>query len=232
MPETVLFPSIENRLAGLIELQRRKEMEAEAKVRKLKPTITLSREFGCEVYPMAEKLKSIMEEKTGEQWVIMDKALLEEVARHHDLSESMLRTLGEKPRWLDEFISTFSPRWKNEKDYYQLLSQQIVSVATSGNVIIVGRGGAIITQAMKNCHHFRVFASEQFKVQSIARRMKISQEEAASVVDKQQRQRDKFIRAFLDRDAHDLSFYHLVFNNDRNSAEKIAKTIAEYVLGK
>lgn len=232
MPETILFPSIEQRIAALIEVQRRKDKEADAKVKKLKPTITLSREFGCEVYPLAEKLKEIMEGKTREPWLLLDKALLEEVAKRDDLSERVLSTLGEKPRWLDEFLSTFTPRWKSEKDYYRMLCKHIVSFATDGNVIIVGRGSAIITQEMKNCQHFRVFASEHFKVQSISRRMKVSPAEAASIVDKKQRQRDKFIRDFLDRDAHDLSFYNLAFNNDKNSTDRMANIISDYVLGK
>ncbi|MBI1920782.1 MAG: cytidylate kinase-like family protein [Geobacter sp.] len=232
MPETILFPSIEQRIAAFIEVQRRKDMEADAKVKKPKPTITLSREFGCEVYPLADRLKVIMEEKTRERWLLMDKALLEEVAKRDDLSKRMLGALGERAHWLDEFISTFTPRWKSERDYYQLLCKQIVSLAADGNVIIVGRGSAIITQEMKNCNHFRVYASERFKVQSIARRMKVTPEEAASIVDKQQRQRDKFIRDFLDCDAHDMSFYHLAFNNDKNSTDRMAHIISDYVLAK
>ena len=46
---------------------------------------------------------------------------------------------------------------------------------------------------------------------------------------KKQKQRDAFIRDFLDRDARDLRYYHLVFNNDKNSPERIAQMIAEYV---
>jgi cytidylate kinase len=48
-------------------------------------------------------------------------------------------------------------------------------------------------------------------------------------VEKRQKERDRFIRDFLARDAHDLSFYNLVFNNDKSSNEKIAQTIVEYV---
>lgn len=232
MQEKFLIPSIDMRLGALLESARRKDAENDARRRsgKAKPTITLSREFGCEAYPMAERLRELLQKKTGETWLLMEKALLEEVARNHNLSEEILKGLGEKSRFLDEMLATFSSRWKSEKDYFRLLYKHIAALAADGNVILMGRGSAFITQSMKNCHHFRIYGSLAFKTRSVARRLSIPPEEAEKLVHKEQRKRDAFIRDFLDRDAHDLSVYNLVFNNDRNSSEKIAHTIVEYVL--
>lgn len=229
MSERLLVPSIEMRLGSLLEFNRRKD-ESDASRGKTRPTITISREFGCEAFPMTECLKGIMEEKTGQPWAVMDKALLEEVAKHHQLSEEIVRNLGEKKsRILDEVLATFSSHWKSEKDYFRLLCKHMFSLAEKGNTIIVGRGSAIVTQQLKNCHHFRMYASHQFKVASIARRLNISRDEAEPVVEKNQKQRDAFIGDYFNLDPRDLRFYHLVFNNDKNSPERIAQTIAEYV---
>lgn len=229
MPDKLLVPSIEMRLGALLEFARRRD-ESYASRGKVRPTITISREFGCEAYPMTDSLKEIMEKKTGESWAIMDKALLEEVAKNHQLSEDIVCNLGEKKsRILDELLATFSPRWKSEKDYFRLLSKHVFSLAEKGNSIIVGRGSAIVTQQLKNCYHFRMYASHEFKVASIARRLKISKDEAESVVEKNQKQRDAFISDYFNLDPRDLRFYHLVFNNDKNSPERIAQMIAEYV---
>ncbi len=233
MPEKLLIPSIEQRLSGLVEVSRRSQQMSGSKGKgAAKPAITISREFGCEAYPVAERLKLRLEEKSGEQWALVDKALLDEVAKDHDLARNVLHSLGDKPRWLDEMLSTLTPRWKNEKDYYKLLCEQIVSIAKGGNVIIVGMGGAIVTQALENCCHFRIFASEEFKIRSIARRMKITPQDAAILIEQRQTKRDKFIRNFLNEDARDLRFYHLIFNNDRNTAEQVAAVISAYVLEK
>jgi cytidylate kinase len=233
MTEKVLIPSIEKNLGALIEFQRRKEREASHQIsaKHSKPTITISREFGCEAFSMAECLKDVLEKRTGEQWLLMEKRLLGEVARNHHLSENILQGLGEKARFLDEILATFSPRWKSEKDYFRLLCRHIVALATQGNVILMGRGSAFITRPMKNCSHFRLFASAEFKVHSVRHRLDVSAEEAEKVIAREQKLRDHFIRDFLDRDAHDLSVYNLVFNNDLNNADKCARTIAEYVLG-
>lgn len=232
MPEKLLIPSIDNRIGTLLEFNRRRDVAAESRSQSAtaKPTITISREFGCEAYPMAECLRELLEKKTSDRWLLMDKALLEEVARNHNLSEQLIKGLGEKSRFLDEILSTFSPRWKTEKDYFRLLCKQIVALAEQGNVILMGRGSAFITHSMKNCHHFRLFASADFKNRSIAKRLGVPLEEAEKLVKSKQKQRDSFIHDFLDRDANDLSVYNLIFNNDRNTPKKIAETIATYIL--
>lgn len=228
MSTNILIPSIENRLGAWVESARRNDSEKGA-VTKRKPTITLSREFGCEAYPVAEILHKLLEDKTGGSWPIMDKALLEKVSQDHNLSEKTLKELGEKAGFFDEILTSFSPTWKTEKDYYRLLCQQIISLAIAGHVILVGRGSANITQRMKNCYHFRLFASMDFKISSIALRMGISNKEAEKLIINKQKQRDMFTRDFLNKDGKDLSVYHLIFNNDKNQPEQIAATIMEYV---
>lgn len=226
MAEKLLVPSIEQRLTGLIEVSRRAKLETGLEDRKVfKPAITISREFGCEAYPTAEKLKALLEEKTGETWALVDRTLIDEVAKHHDLAADILHNLGKRPRWLDDMLSTLSPRWHNEREHFQLLAQQIVAIASGGNVIIVGLGAAIVTQSMKNCVHFRIFASEEFKTASVAARTGVSKAEAISMIEKRQKSREKFVRDFLNRDINNMHYFHLLFNNDRNSATAMAETM-------
>lgn len=230
MTEKILVPSIENRLAGLIEVSRRVKLEGDLADHKLvKPTITISREFGCEAYPTAEKLKKILEEASGAPWALVDRTLVDEVARHHDLQADLLHNLGKRPRWLDDMLSSLSTKWKNERDYFQLLAQKIVAIAAGGNAIIVGMGGAIVTQSMKNCYHFRIFASMDYKIESIAKRAKVSPAEAVVMIEKRQKAREKFVRDFLDKDINNSHYFHLLFNNDRNNAEIMAATMASYL---
>lgn len=228
MPEKMLIPSIEKRIAHFMEIAQKAGKESREKDKK-RPTITISREFGCEGYPVAEKTKAILEEKTGQPWLIMDKALLDEVSKTHHLLETALAKLGEKSRLVEDVISTFSPSWLTEHDYYRLLCREILALAVGGNVIIVGRGAAVVTQSLDNCFHFRLFATMQFKTEYIARRCGLSGHEAEAFIEKKQRQRDTFMRDFLNCDSKELQYYHLVFNNNRNPNERIAKLISDYV---
>jgi len=231
MAERLLIPSIEQRLAGLVEVTRRNisgySVSPEGKPA---PAITLSREFGCEGYIVAEKLKEILDARTKASWQVMDKALLARVAENHQLSEEIFHSLGKRNSFLDDMISTFSPQWKTDKDYFRLLCRQIVALAQQGNVILVGRGGAIVTRNMPTCFHFRLVASLPFKIRSIAERTGLSKEDAESLILRKQKEREGFIREFLGEEIADPLHYHLVFNNDKSSAGKIAAIIADYVL--
>ncbi len=54
MPTGDLFPSAERRMKAYHELSDRAKALVE-KPAQLKPTITLTREFGCEAFPIAEE---------------------------------------------------------------------------------------------------------------------------------------------------------------------------------
>jgi len=230
MPENLLIPSVDMRISSLEEYNRRQREKAASHLKKLKPRpcITISREYGCTGYPVAERLREILIEKTGDEWVMIDKAILEEVARHHNISEDILRTLGENNRILDQVLATFSPKWKSNQEYFQMLSRYVVALAEQGNVIIVELGGAIITRHIENSFHFRIYGSDVFKTTTLASRLNIEVEDAEKLMHRQQKLRDHFTRDFLDHDDHSPALYDLLFNNDRCATDKIVWTIASY----
>ncbi|NTW98430.1 MAG: cytidylate kinase-like family protein [Geobacteraceae bacterium] len=231
MPENLLIPSVDLRIGSLEEYNRRQKEKAERQHRKPKPRpcVTISREFGCEGYPVAERLRELMMQKTGDEWVLIDKAVLEEVARRHNISEEILQTLGENNSILNEVLATFSPRWKSEQDYFKLLSRHVVALAEQGNVIISELGGAIITRHIEHSSHFRIYGSETFKTATLAHRLNIETEKAEKFMHRHQKLRDHFTKDFLDQDDHDPLLYHLLFNNDRVTPGEIAHVIADFV---
>jgi len=229
MPTGDLFPSVEQRLKAYHGLSDRAK-ELVAKSAPPKPTITITREYGCEAFPVAEELVRLAEKKTGERWVLVDKSLLDAVAKEHHIPEEIILALGKKSRLFDDMLATFSQNWKGDADYYRLLCQQVVMTTSVGNAIIVGLGAPIITKSMANCHHFRLIAAHDFKVASIAKRMKISKQEAEIMVLDRQKERDRVIRKLLDADEHAPLLYHAIFNNGKIKSRQIARIISEHVL--
>lgn len=231
MPENLLIPSVDLRVGALEEYNRRQKEKAGLQHRrpKIRPCITISREFGCEGYPVAERLRERMMQKTGDEWVMIDKDVIEEVARRHNVSEEILQTLGENNRILNEVLATFSPRWKSDHEYFRMISRHVVALAEQGNVIIVELGGAVITRHIEHSCHFRIYASEAFKAASLARRLHIETEAAEKLMHKSQKLRDHFTRDFLDQDDHDPALYDMLFNNDRITPGGVAQAIADYV---
>lgn len=231
MPENLLIPSVDLRIGSLEEYNRRQKGKAATQLKKPKPRpcLTITREFGCEGYPVAERLRELMMERTGDEWVMIDRAILDEVAKRHNISEDILRQLGEKNRILDEVLATFSSRWKSDHEYFDLLCRHVVSLAEQGNVIILELGGTIITRHIAHSYNFRLYGSMEFKTHTIAHRLKLAPEEAEKLIEKQQALRDHFTRDFLNRNDHDPHLYDLLLNNERSKPETIAQTIAAYV---
>jgi hypothetical protein len=230
MPIGDLFPSVERRLKAYHGLSDRAKTLVE-KPAQPKPTITLTREFGCEAFPIAEELVRQAEKKTGEPWVLIDKSLLDAVAREHRIPDEIIQSLGKKQRWFDDMLSTFSVNWKGDADYYRLLCEQVIMAASAGNAVIVGLGAPIITKSLENCRHYRLIAEHAFKVGSIARRMKITRQEAEIIVLDRQKERDRIIGKLLNADEHNPLLYHAIFNNGKSKNRLITRVILEHALG-
>jgi cytidylate kinase len=231
VPDNLMIPSVDLRIGSLEEYNRRQKDKAARQYRKPRPRpcLTISREFGCEGYPVAELLRELMMRRTGDEWVLIDKAILEVVAERHNISEDILQHLGEKNHILDEVLATFSPRWKSDQEYFSLLCRHVISLAEQGNVIIVELGGGIITRHIESSYHFRLYGPMDFKISTIMHRLNVEYGEAEKLILKQQRLRDHFHRDFLNQDAHDPALYDMLFNNARIRPARIAHTIADFV---
>jgi len=232
MPENLLIPSVDLRIGSLEEYNRRQKEKVGSQHRKLKPRpcITISREYGCMGYPVAERLREILMASTGDEWVMIDKSVLETVAQNHNVSEDILRTLGENNRILDEVLSTFSPRWKSNQEYFQMITRHVVALAEQGNVIIIELGGAIITRHIEHSYHFRIYGSDIFKTTTLASRLNIAPEEAEKLMHRQQTLRNNFTKDYLNQNDQDPALYDLIINNERCVPDKIARTIANFVM--
>ena len=231
MSPTSLVASIEKRLDALIELSRRNQRMHLVTGKALeRPSITISREFGCEGTTVAERVQALLQEKTDTTWGILDRATLDKVASNRELSNEIFKNLGGKNSFLDEMMSTILTQWTSDKDYYQLLCNQIVPFAKGGNVIIIGVGAGILTQNMPNCHKFRIVAPMEYKITSFAQRHNMAADEAERLIVKQQKQRTAFIKDFLNRDVTDVSLYDVIFNKATNSVDQIAEMICYQVL--
>ena len=226
---TKLIPNIEKRLSTWVELQEKLVPKEEPKPRS---TVTISRQYGCEGYPLAMKVKELLEKETGETWVIFDKYLLEKVSEgDSEYSEKFLKNLGDDTNFMDHF-ATFVPRAKTHGEGYKKLAKYISRIATKGNAIIVGRGGSIVCQEHENCFHFRVEADEDYRINSIKERMQLSEDEARKDVKDNQKKIEKFIEDFLSCKIGDITWYHANFNNGKNSVDQMATGILELIKGR
>jgi len=220
-----LPPAVENRLAGWEQLQYRLSLTPEPRLR---PCITISRQFGCEGFPLAERLKGLFEQVSKEPWAIYDKSLIEKVADEQGISLNLLNRLGDMSRAL-ESLGLHPAGHVTHDEAFAKISKHLVKIAGVGNAIIVGRGGATLCAGMRNCYHFRLQAGVEWRIESIMKRLEVSRLEAEETVKTGSKLREKFVSQCLGEDITQLKHYDAVFNNERHSVEEIAQAILAYV---
>lgn len=220
---TLLKTTVEQRIAAWEKLQY--EI---AQAPRIRPTVTISRAFGCEAFPVSERLKASFEEASREPWTIFDHAIIEKVAQEQGVPVGVLKRLGELS-YACEALGVQPVSHVVHDRAFARAADYIVQVARVGNAIVVGRGGSILCAGMKNCFHFRLEASRAWRVESVMRRLDASRSEAEHMVDTSSRLRDRFIKQTLHEDVAELKHYDAVFNNEHHSVDEIAAAIVAYV---
>jgi len=227
MKSLSLPSSVEERLTGWMRIQEARQRVEPAKG-KPRPTVTLSRQFGCEGFPLALRLQVLFQEAMGEPWHIFDKELLDKVSLDEHISLQLLRHLEEPVRYLEDF--GFHPRGEVTTDQaLAKIAVHLLHFAQEGNAIIIGRGGAVVCQKLPNCFHFRLEAELDWRVASLARRLGISRREAVERERAQTRLRDRFIQEYMGADPAHGTYYDGVFNNGRHTVDEVAAAIFAYV---
>lgn len=224
-PLSTLIPSIDKRISAWDDI--RKHLATQAKV-VLRPTVTLSRDFGCEGYEVAERVQALLAAATGEPWNVYDKALLEAVSTEHGIPMRTLKNLGDTARSLEK-LGLRPPEYLQHEEAFRAVAEKLVSLAAIGNAVIVGRGGAVLCAQLPNCFHFRLEAPLLFRTQRIAQRLEMTEEEARALVEANTKLRNKFLEEQLHVSHHDRTYFHAVFDNARGGVEVIAGAIVAYV---
>ena len=224
-PNLSLPASVEERLSGWARIQEAR-LKAPASARPA-PSITLSRQFGCEGFPLAMLLRDRLG-AGGEPWSVFDKSLLEQVAQDEGISMRLLNRLGDPARALEAF--GFHPYGAVTHDEaFAKVAETLVRVAAHGHAIVIGRGGAVLCRSLENCFHFRLEAGFEWRVASIMRRAGVDRAEAEHRVKVNTKLRERFIQDCLDTDVNDPRHYDAVFNNERHSVAEIAAAITAYL---
>ncbi|MGH8597145.1 MAG: AAA family ATPase, partial [Gammaproteobacteria bacterium] len=131
------------------------------------PFITVSREFGCEALPLAQKLVELLNERCRPSipWVAYDRELLDKVAKELHLHRDIVESLdGHRRDEMSELFDTILNKKVDDAVVFRKLSEVIRSIAIHGHAVIVGRGSALATQDLKTGMHVRLVAPHGWRV--------------------------------------------------------------------
>ncbi len=224
--QTLWNPQQEAKLLAWHKIQQLADLKKPA------PCFTISREFGCQAYPLAEALiRRLNARVAGEPWVVVGRQVLDEVAKYSGYSVDQIEKSQDTPASLKAIFSMFLDRSRAEEtEVFAYMREAIRTFAKGGNCVLVGRGGVFATQDLKNCIHLRLVAPYEFRVQNIMKAHNLDQAEAEKFIELHQKQRDDFVKRFAESRVDDPHLYHLVMNNGRMNVEEIAELAEEYMI--
>ena len=135
MSGNLSFPTgVQERLSGWTRIQEALKAKASGKPM-VRPTVTISRQFGCEGFPLSLRLQDLFQKATGEPWSVLDRALLEAVAREEHVPMELLEHLESRSRYLEAY--GFHPRGALTGDEaFAKLAVSLLHFARAGNAII------------------------------------------------------------------------------------------------
>jgi cytidylate kinase len=200
------------------------------------PVVTISRQFGAGGSSVAGIVAAELHAE------VVDKKLIEEVARRLQISPNEVAAEDERPRpLLERLVRSFStleptmgagwsppypdPLFDPRNAIIQLTEEVIREVADGGNVVIVGRGAGFCLRDRPNV--FRVFlrAPEAVRVKTLMERFGLTEADARRKMHETDANRAAYTHQLYKRDWCDPDGYDLIVNTGRLGYQATSEVI-------
>ncbi|HUK81394.1 MAG TPA: cytidylate kinase-like family protein [Verrucomicrobiae bacterium] len=192
------------------------------------PFVSISREFGCEALPLAQRLTEVLNERCRPSipWVAYDRELLDKVADELHLRRDILDSLdGRRLDTMSELFDNIINRKVADAVVVRKLAEVIRSLAVHGHAVLVGRGSSFVTQDLKNGLHVRLVAPRAWRIARIAADRNIPGHDAEKIVDEGEKQRHNYITTYFVFDPHSPFPHDLVVDNSRFNLVQLGEIV-------
>ena len=187
--------------------------------------ITVGRQFGSGGKPVGDALS----EKLGIP--IYDKELITEAAKHSGYSPELFVRSDERKRifFLANLFggNNYSRNMIGDAELFRIQSETIRKIASEGSAIFVGRASDYVLRDMKPLNVF-ITAAFESRVKFVCDRDGVTPEEAASIIDKKDRDRAQYYNFFTQKHWGIASNYDLCINRSALGTDKTADLIIEF----
>ncbi len=183
------------------------------------PVITISREFGA----LGATLAVFMGEKIG--FKVWDQNILGEMAEQLGSNEKTIEELDENHRELiEDMVAGFMKNVNTNVSYLRSLKKVIKTIEDRGNAIIVGRGANYICKNPDSLH-VRIVSPLEKRVVDYAARKGIEKDEALSIIERTDAEREAFVQYYFKKDISKSSDYDLILNSGTFSLEEMMNIV-------
>lgn len=195
--------------------------------------VTISRQAGCGAVVVAEHLARLLQptaQPDDPPWTVFDRNLMAKVLEDHNLPTRLAEFLPEDRMTelqdiADELFGLRPGSWT----VIQQTGETILKLAELGNVILIGRGGNVITARLPNVTHVRLVAPLKRRIQHCRDFYEMDEREARQFCTKADAGRERYLKKYFKADIADPLLYHLTINTGLVSFDEAARLIAEAV---
>jgi cytidylate kinase len=117
-------------------------------------------------------------------------------------------------------------------DLIHKTTRTILQLGQTGNVIIIGRGGNIITARLKNSFHVRLVASMEDRIKHVQEYYQLDRTKSIEFIKKDDAARKNYLMTYFNKNIDDPLLYHLTINTTILPYEDAAQLIGMQVLQK
>ncbi len=173
-----------------------------------KPVITITQEPGCGAETIAQRLCSELDLH------LYDWELVEQIAKDEQMSAQLVSMLEKNPpSGFADFLAALAPEYGlTSNRYISSLKRILLSIAVTGNAVIMGRGSNFFLPPEKKIGLCFV-APLELRIKNVMKEQGVTEKEARRHVSKLEAEHRKLVKEYLQADIRDPSHYHLVINS-------------------
>jgi cytidylate kinase len=195
--------------------------------------VTISRQAGTGAHALAEDLVVRLQARAPAgscPWTVFDRNLVDKVLEDHALPARLARFMHEdRASELSDIMDGLFGLHPHSETLVRKTADTILHLAELGNVVVIGRGGNIVTATLAHALHVRLVGSVERRIERTSRELHVDAKAAADHVRREDLARQRYVRKYYGADIDDPLLYHLIINTDRLSHARAAQTIADAV---
>ena len=196
------------------------------------PIITISRDKGCHAAPIADLLLERLNENKSPilkkpEWRLLSKNILEESAKKLQLNPEKLEEILNKKEVsiFEEILLTLvGENYPSELKILHTIRDVILSSASRGNLLVLGRGGIGITRKLPNAFHVKLTAPLDWRIAQLAKNYSCTDKKAREHIKLIDAKRKHFRDFYFGSETAEQHF-DVVFNLSSIKPEEIVESI-------
>jgi cytidylate kinase len=206
-------------------------IHVEADVRR---AVTISRQAGCGALAVAQKLAEYLQSRSppdARRWTVFDRNLMDKVLEDHNLPARLARLLPENTvSKIEDILAELLELRPSMETMVRQTTETMLELAELGNVILIGRGGNVITAKLPHVLHVRLVAPLEQRVEYAHKeynQFNLTAAQARKFCLGEDRGRQRYLKKHFNAEIDDPLLYHLTINTGLVNYDDAAKLIGD-----